>query len=312
MEILETRVFEGRNVWSHTPVLQARLRLEPREQLPTCEIPGFTERLLDLLPALAEHACGRGYAGGFLERLREGTYLGHVVEHVALELQAEAGFQVRYGKTVRGFSLETWDVVLEYGTPALGEAALQAAVALVTAVLEERAFPVPETLARLRELGAETCLGPSTKSILEACRARGIPVLSLSSGSLFQLGYGCRQKLVRATITSQTGALAVDLACDKVLTKNLLAEAGLPVPRGRVVSSIQDAQAAVREMGGPVVLKPRHGNQGKGVILNLNDPREVETAFRIAQNYDSQLLVEEYIAGRHYRLLVIGEKLVAA
>lgn len=312
MEVVEIRTFGGRNVWSHTPVLQARLLLEPREQLHTGELAGFPERLLSLLPGLVEHACGRGYPGGFQERLREGTYLGHVVEHVALELQARAGFPVGYGKTVRGAAPGTWDVVLEYGTPELGKAALEAAVALVAAVLEGLPFPVLETVERLRKLGSETCLGPSTRSVLEACRAREIPVLPLASGSLFQLGYGCRQKLVQATITSQTSALAVDLACDKVLAKRLLAEAGLPVPRGQIATTLEEAQAAARDLDSPVVVKPRRGNQGKGVVLNLTDPREIEAAFRIARSYDSEVLVEEYIEGRHYRLLVIGGKLVAA
>lgn len=312
MEVLEVRVFEGRNVWSHTPVLQARLCFEHQEQMLTNEMPGFAERLLELLPALGDHSCALGFAGGFCERLRSGTYLGHVVEHVALELQAKASFSVRYGKTVRGPVPGTWDVVIEYGTPALGKAALRSAVELVLAILQGREFPVQETVTHLREIGFQTCFGPSAQSIVEACRKREIPVISLSHGSLLQLGYGCCRKLVQATITSQTPCLAVDLACNKVLAKRLLEDAGTPVPRGYVVTSLEEVQAAVAKLGHPVVIKPHDGNQGKGVSLNLTDFREIEAAFHIAQNYDSEVLVEEYVQGRQYRLLVIGGKLVAA
>ncbi len=312
MEILEIRFIEGRNVWSHSPVLQARLLLSPQEQISTREIPGFAASLLDLLPGLAEHSCARGYPGGFCERLQEGTYLGHVVEHVALELQAAAGFSKNYGKTVSGPLPGTWDIVFEYGTPELGKAALRAAVDLVSALLERRPFPVADTIKKLTAIGGETRWGPSTESIIEACRRRGIPVMPVAESGILQLSYGCRQKLVQATITSETSCLAVDLVGDKVLTKRILARAGIPVPQGRVVTSLQEAREAAEELGYPVVIKPCHGNQGKGVVLNLREPREMETAFRIARTYDTQILVEKYIPGRHYRLLVIGGKLAAA
>lgn len=312
MKILETRVIEGRNVWTHSPVLQACLALSPGKQVTTDRLQGFADRLLQQLPGLKEHTCGRGYPGGFVERLREGTYLGHVVEHVALELQAEAGFPVTYGKTVRSSGDGLWDIVLEYGTPEVGKAALEVAVALVTAVIEERHFPLQEKIKGLHSLGEQTRIGPSTGSILNACRRRGIPVIPLGKGSLYQLGYGCRQQRIQATLTSRTSALAVDLACDKELAKCLLAGAGLPVPEGQKVTSLGEAVAAAHSLGYPVVVKPCQGNQGKGVFLELNSDQDVERAFRLAQNYDEEVLIEKFIPGRQYRLLVIGGKLVAA
>lgn len=312
VKILATRAIEGRNVWIHAPVLQARLSLSPHEQAATDELAGFTERLLDLLPGLRDHTCGRGYPGGFVERLQEGTYLGHVVEHVALELQALAGFPVTYGKTLRGPEPGTWDLVLEYGTRELGVAALEAAVSLVTAVLVGRHFPLPETMRELESLGERTRPGPSTESILRACREREIPVISLNGGLLFQLGYGRCQRRIQGTITSFTSALAVDLACDKESARRLLEDAGLPVPAALTAASLTEAVAAARRLGYPVVVKPRRGNQGKGVCIELNCDRETEAAFRIARNYDEEVLVEKYIPGRHYRLLVIGGKVVAA
>lgn len=312
MEILAVRLFEGRNVWSHSPILQARLLLCPREQIATSEIPDFATQLLDLLPGLAVHSCGRGYPGGFCERLQEGTYLGHVVEHLAIELQTAACHPVFYGKTVSGSRPDTWDIAFEYGTPALGKAALEAAVALVATVLDGGCFPIRETIEQLAKIGAETRPGPSTESIVRACRTRGIPVIPFSCGDLLQLGYGCCRKLVQATVTSQTSFLAVDTVGDKALTKQLLAEAGIPVPRGVVVTSYKEALAAVRELGYPVTVKPCRGNQGKGVLLNLTDESQLAAAYRIAQNYDTRVLVEKFIRGKHYRLLVIGGKLVAA
>lgn len=311
MKILETRLLEGRNVWAHSPVLQARLALNPGEQVTTDRLKGFADRLLRLLPGLNDHTCGRGYPGGFVEKLWEGTYLGHVVEHVALELQAEVGFPVTYGKTVRGSGYELWDLVLEYGTPELGKAALETAVEIVTAVIEGRYFPLLDKINELRSLGEQTRPGPSTESILEACQRREIPVISLG-GSFYQLGYGCRQQRIQATLTSYTAALAVDMACDKEFAKSLLKKAGLPVPDGQEVTSPEEAVAAAHLLGYPVVVKPCQGNQGKGVLLELNSDQEVKRAFGLAQNYDQRVLVEKFIPGRQYRLLVIGGKLAAA
>ncbi|MGB9792744.1 MAG: cyanophycin synthetase family protein, partial [Thermacetogeniaceae bacterium] len=312
MKIIEMRLFEGRNVWSHSPVLQARLLLSPKEQLTTREIPGFAERLRSMLPGLAEHTCGLGYPGGFCERLEEGTYLGHVVEHVALELQAAAGYPRNYGKTVSGPVPGSWDVIIEYSTPELGRAALEAAVALVSAVIEGRPFPVAEVISGLMAVGRESCLGPSTESIVAACRRRGIPVMAVAESGILQLGYGCRQKLVQATLTSETSCLAVDLVADKALTKRILADAGIPVPPGRVVATLQEARRAALELGYPVAVKPCRGNQGKGVVLGVKGAAELAAAFRIAKEHGSEVLVEKQVPGRHYRLLVIGGKLVAA
>lgn len=312
MKILKTRVIEGRNVWSHSPILEARLYFAPRERISTDQLPGFADALQGLLPGLTCHTCGRGYPGGFIERLQEGTYLGHVVEHVALELQAEAGFPVYFGKTVRGDKPGTWDLVLEYGTPELGKAALKTAVAMISALLAERSFPVKENLAHLRDVGLATRPGPSTESILKACSLRGIPVLSLNDGACYQLGYGCRHKRIQATITSETPALAVDLASHKETTARLLYGAGLPVPPGRVVTTIREALSAARELGYPVVVKPCRGNQGKGVLLDIINDSELKDAYRMARKFDKEVLVEKYIEGRNYRLLVIGGRMAAA
>ena len=183
---------------------------------------------------------------------------------------------------------------------------------MVAAVLGGQPFEVAAALERLKAVGDATCLGPSTESILEACRRRGIPTLDLGGDSLYQLGYGCCRRVIQATMTSWTSAIAVDLSCDKVQTKRVLAASSLPVPQGPVVATLQDAQAAARALGFPVAVKPCHGNQGKAVSLNLTNMQQVSAAFRIAQHYDNQVLVEECIQGRQYRLLVIGNRLAAA
>ena len=295
MKILKTRVIEGRNVWNHSPILEARLYLAPRERFSTDRLPGFADALQSLLPGLKEHTCGRGYPGGFIERLQEGTYLGHVVEHVAIQLQVEAGFSVHFGKTVGGERPGTWDIAFEYGTPELGKAALETAVAVISALLAGRSFPVVEALAKLRDLGLATRPGPSTESILNASRRRGIPVLSLGNGACYQLGYGCCQKRIQATMTCQTMAMAVDLASHKETTRRLLKGAGLPVPPGRVVTTIKEALSAARELGYPVVVKPCRGNQGKGVLLDIKNDREIKEAYKLAQRFDKQVLVEKHV-----------------
>lgn len=312
MKILKTRVIEGRNVWSHSPILEARLSLSPRERFSTDQLPGFAEALQRLLPGLKDHTCGCGYPGGFIERLQEGTYLGHVVEHVALELQVEAGFAVNFGKTVRGEWPGTWDIAFEYGTPELGKAALETAVAVIVALLAGKSYPLEDALTKLRELGIATRPGPSTESILNACRRRGIPVLSLGDGICYQLGYGCCQKRIQATITSQTAAMAVDLASHKETTRRLLEGKGLPVPPGRSVTTIKEALSVAEELGYPVVVKPCRGNQGKGVFLDIKNDQQLKDAYKLARKFDNEVLVEKHIEGRHYRLLVIGGKMVAA
>jgi len=311
MRLLDLRALEGPNIFCLRPVLVARLDLGRYAEVNTRELAGFGEKLMASLPGLKDHHCSRGYEGGFQERLLEGTYLGHVVEHVALELLWLAGEEVSYGKTRATQMPGVVEIILEYRCRKAAETALSMAVDLVLSLLENKEYNVQANLKRLKEVLDKYSLGPSTEALVAACRRRGIPVRPLGEGSLLQLGYGCRSRRIWATITENTSSIAVDIAGDKALTKKLLQEFGLPVPRGLVVESPEEAVGAARKLGFPVVIKPLRGNQGKGVFTNLKKDAEVRRAYREAAAY-GPVLVEEHLSGRQYRLLVVKGKFIAA
>src|SRR5581483_6125102 len=312
MRIGEIRTLAGPNVYSHRPVLLMLLDLEGLSEKESREVHGFNERLRGLLPGLAEHHCSRGRPGGFVERLHEGTYFGHVVEHVALELTRLAGIPVIHGKTRQAGKRGRYRVIVEYKAEQGTKHLLRMAVELVEALLRDEPFPLGERIREAEKLVARTEPGPSTKALIEAAAERGIPTRRIGEGSLVQLGYGKHRRLVQAAMTSQTSAVAVDIASDKELTKSLLREAGIAVPEGTLVTSEAEAVAAVAELGAPVALKPFNGCQGKGVSLNLTSAAEVGEAFRLAQQYSPKAVVEQQFTGRDYRVLVVNGKMIAA
>lgn len=311
MEIRSILALEGANVFSSKPVIIMFLHLGTWTGVFTNELDGFGDRLTSIIPTLKEHYCSRGKPGGFVERLREGTLLGHVVEHVALELMNLSGQKVIYGKTLGGDEPGLYEVVMEYRAKDGAIQAARSAVALVGGLLEGKEVSLEVELQKIKEITVKTELGPSTKAITEACKNRDIPVIRLHAGSLLQLGYGKYQKRVEATITDQTGCIGVDIACDKTLTKQLLADMGIAVPMGGLARSEDEAINAARSIGAPVVIKPHNGNQGKGVALNLTKTAEIRSAFNVAIQYSDKVIVERYVAGRHYRLLVVGDKVEA-
>lgn len=316
MEIRQVQAIEGANVYSYRPVIRAIVDLQEWTDVTTDTLGDFNRRLVDCLPTLAEHHCARGRVGGFLERLREGTLLGHTLEHMTIELLTLAGQHIPYGKTMalpeqKGL----YEIIFNYDSQEGAMEAFKRAYDLLHELLAGKAVGpsrVTAMVTALNKVIANNSLGVSTKSIIEACRERGIPVQRLSGGSLLQLGYGRYQRRLQAAMTDHTSCIGVDIACDKVLTKKLLSESGVPVPYGRVVESEDEAVEAFHSLRGKVVVKPYNGNQGKGVSLRLKNEAEVRSAFKLAQNYGQEVIVEKYISGRNYRLLVIGEKLVAA
>jgi cyanophycin synthetase len=314
MKIVESRFLRGPNRFARRPVLEAVLDLERLDEVGSHQIEGFTDRLLQMLPLLHEHHCGVGYRGGFVDRLREGTYMGHITEHVMLELQARAGHDVRYGKTrqVRGRPRH-YRLVMGYELEPLAERALAMAVQIVEAAAAGQVLDTQAMVGELHGIRCRLGLGPSTRAIVEAARERGIPVLRLADGaSLFQLGWGARQRRIQATVTEASGHIAVSIASDKALTKRLLAEAGVPVPQGRVVRTLAGAQQAAREVGLPVAVKPLDANQGKGVSTDVRSLAEVAVAFERARVHGEQVIVEQHIEGGDYRVLVVAGRVVAA
>jgi cyanophycin synthetase len=287
------------------------------EQYPSNLIPGFTEALVELLPTLDDHACSLGRRGGFIMRLRDGTWAGHIAEHIALELQNLAGTDVRHGKT-RGTGVDgQYNVIYEYREETVGIEAGKIAVALVNHLVAPEdpttAIDFMALLEGLIRLAERQAFGPSTQAILDEAVSRDIPFIRLDRHSLIQLGQGVHQQRIRATMTSRTGALAVDIASDKSLTNRLLDSAGLPVPRSEVVDTEDAAAAAANRLGYPCVIKPLDGNHGRGVHLDLRDEAAVRVAFHgaLRESRSGDVVVESYVAGSDYRCLVIGGKVAA-
>ncbi len=316
MKILDIRTMIGPNYWSVTrhKLIVMLLDLEDMEERPTNKIPGFLERLKTLMPSLYEHHCSEGVPGGFFQRVEEGTWMGHVVEHIALELQTLAGMDTGFGRTreAGGQKQGVYHVVFSYVEAKAGQYTARAAVRIAQALADGADYDLAEDIQNLREIREEERLGPSTGSIVEEAARRRIPYIRLNNSSLVQLGYGCNQKRVRATIASTTSSIAVDIACDKEETKNLLEAAEIPVPRGRIVRSEEGLKDAIDRIGYPIVLKPVNGNHGKGATTNIKTWEDAVVALEAAQHYGRAVICEKFITGRDFRCLVINYKFVAA
>lgn len=312
MELRKVLALRGPNIWANYPVLEAWVDLGPFEYRPSNAIEGFNDRLMAWLPTMIEHRCTLGVRGGFFERLRRGTWLGHVLEHVTLELQSLAGTVVGFGRARETSEVGVYRVVVEYLEEDLGRECLLTAHRLLMAAVNDEPFDVDAEIGRLRAFKQQVSLGPSTGGIVEAAKARGIPVRRLTAGSLVQLGYGARQRRICAAETDRTSAVAQEIAQDKELTRKLLHAAGVNVPAGRPVTSADDAWEAACDLGLPVVVKPQDGNQGRGVATNLSTREQVVGAFEAASRESKNILVEQYIPGNDYRLLVVNGRVVAA
>jgi cyanophycin synthetase len=312
MEFLKFLPLRGPNIWTYRPVLEVWLDIGVLEDSPSNTIPGFYERLTEWLPSLAEHRCGIGERGGFLQRVREGTWPGHILEHVTLELQNMAGMQGGFGKARSTAVRGVYKVVVRSRNEEVSRTAIAAARDLVIAAIEDRPFDVSATLAQLRDMVDSLCLGPSTACIVDAATERKIPSIRLTDGNLVQLGYGARQHRVWTAETDRTSAIAEGVSRDKDLTKRLLQACGVPVPEGRIVESPEDAWEAAEDIGLPVVVKPTDGNHGRGVSTELMTCAEVEAAFKLADAEGSDVLVERFVRGNEHRLLVVGGRLAAA
>ncbi len=315
LAIVETRVYRGANIWSYQRAIHLVVDLGELESWPTDRLPGFTERLLDQLPGLRAHSCSRGRRGGFVERLTEGTWLGHVSEHVALQLQQEVGHDLRRGKT-RQIPGEPgrYNVIYGYVDENVGISAGRLAVRLINNLVRaDPDFDLDSELERFIVGAERTAFGPSTQAIIDEAVSRDIPWIRLNQASLVQLGQGIHQKRIRATMTSNTSSIAVDIASDKDLTGRLLSAAGLPVPRAESVRTASQAVAAANRIGYPVVCKPLDGNHGRGVCLDLRDAEAVRSAFVVAeeQSRRGSVIVETFVTGRDYRCLVIDGRIAA-
>jgi len=314
MNIREIRAMRGPNYWSirRHKLIVMTLDLEEYEQKPTNKIDGFRERLESMFPGMYEHRCSVGTAGGFFQRVEEGTWMGHVIEHIALEIQSLAGMEVGFGRT-RGYGEEgVYSVVFSYLEEKVGLYAAKASVNIAVALGENTAYDLEKDIQEMREIRESERLGPSTGSIIEEAISRGIPWLRLNKYSLCQLGYGVNQKRVQATVSSTTSSIGVEVACDKEDTKHLLEQASIQVAKGDIVRTERGLESAVNYVGYPLVIKPINGNHGRGITININTREEALGAYKVAKEISRSIIVERFVSGDDYRLLVINYKLVAA
>ena len=312
IEIKELRALRGPNRYTRHPAIFTILDIKEYENRPSDKIEGFSDRLVNLIPTLQEHGCSIGKPGGFIQRLQNGTWAGHIVEHIAIELQCLAGMEVGYGKTLDTSKKGIYIVVFRYRVESAGLKAAREAVSLFEAVAREKHFDVEKVVFDLKVLREDDMLGPTTWSIVKEAKSRDIPFIRLNENSYIQLGYGANQKRIQASITGQTSSIAVEVADEKARTKMQLGQSGIPVPKGRVVSTLEEAVAAFKEIGAAVVVKPDVGNHGKGATIDISDLDRLEKAFLSAKAYCPDVIVEEYVRGSDFRLLVIDGNLVAA
>ncbi|WP_299459901.1 cyanophycin synthetase [uncultured Microscilla sp.] len=314
MKIVDIKVLRGPNYWSNRKekLIVMKLDLEEMEKLPSDKVEGFSERLEKMLPSLYEHHCSEGHEGGFFERVKTGTWMGHIAEHIALEIQTLAGMDCGFGRTRGTGKIGEYNVVFSYTQENAGIYAAKAAIRIVKSLIAGKAYQLEVDIHTLKEIREEDKLGPSTQSIVEEASKRGIPFMRLNSDSLVQLGYGVNQKRIMATITSQTSAIGVDLAGNKEDTKYLLKRAGVPVPNGGISVTEEELLDELESIGYPCVVKPVDGNHGRGATTNIKNKAEALAAFKLAKEHSERIIVEQFVQGHDFRLLVINHRVVAA
>lgn len=314
MIIEKIQVLRGPNIWSirRGKLIQMRLNLENLEEFPTNKIDGFYERMQQLIPSLYNHRCSPGIPGGFLQRVEEGTWMGHVIEHIALEIQTLAGMFCGFGRTRETKISGTYNVVFNYQEEKVGVFAAEAAVKIAKALIDGVAYDLESDIMQMREIREKTSLGPSTGSIVQEAISRDIPWIRLNNQSLVQLGYGVNQVRFRATVTEKTSSIAVDIAGNKEQTKKILEEQAIPVAKGMTITSVNQIDEAIKYIGFPLVFKPLNGNHGRGATINIKTKEEAITAFEHAAVISKKVIVERFIEGYDFRVLVIDNKMVAA
>lgn len=314
MKIEKIQALRGPNIWSvqRKKLIQMRLDLEDMEEKPTNKIPGFRERIEAMFPTMIEHRCSEGMRGGFFSRIDRGTWMGHVIEHIALEIQTLAGMETGFGRTRETKTPGVYNVVFSYVEESVGMYAAESSVRIAEALIAGTDYDVQADIQKMREIRERVRLGPSTGSIVDEAVARDIPWIRLGTNSLVQLGYGVNQMRFQATITCKTSNIAVDIACNKEETKRMLDMASIPVASGGICVDEEDLEAVIKKIGFPIVIKPLDGNHGKGASINVKNLEDAKAGLAHAKNYSRRVIVEKFITGFDFRVLVIDNKLVAA
>lgn len=314
MKILSINVLKGPNIWSvqRTKLIQMRLDLEDLEQKPTNKIDGFHKRIMSMFPTMYEHRCSEGKAGGFFERVERGTWMGHVIEHIALEIQTLAGMDTGFGRTRETKTPGIYNVVFSYLEDKVGVFAAESAVRIAEALIAGTDYDLDADIKKMKEIREEVRLGPSTASIVDEAIARDIPWIRMNRNSLIQLGYGVHQMRFQATITCKTSNIAVDIACNKEETKRILDNASIPVAKGSICVDEEDLKDTINKIGFPIVIKPLDGNHGKGASINVTTLEAAIEGLEYAKKYSRRVIVEKFITGHDFRVLVIDNKVIAA
>lgn len=314
MKIIEIKILRGPNYWSNfrKKLIVLKLDLEELEELPTDKIEGFSERIENLIPSMYDHRCSKSHKGGFFERVKEGTWMGHVIEHIALEIQTLAGMECGYGRTRGTGEHGVYNVVFSYMEESVGVYAANSAVRIAEALIKGEAYDIQADIDEMRKMRERVRFGPSTGSIVDEAVSRGIPYIRLNDQSLVQLGYGKNQVRFRATMTDRTSSIAVDLASNKDETKRMLEAAAIPVAQGMCISEAHEVETVIDKVGFPLVFKPLDGNHGKGASINVKSVEEARSAFDHAKKYSRKIIVEKFITGYDFRILVINHRFIAA
>ena len=314
MKILKIQALRGPNIWSirRQKLIQMRLDLEELEERPTDKIDGFRERLENLLPTLIEHRCSEGCRGGFFQRVDRGTWMGHVIEHIALEIQTLAGMDVGFGRTRETKTPGVYNVVFNYLEEKVGIYAAKAAVKIAEALIAGEDYDLTDDIQNMKEIREDVRLGPSTASIVDEAVSRDIPFLRLGRNSLIQLGAGVNQMRFQATITCKTSNIAVDIACNKEQTKKMLDDASIPVAKGDICYDEEDLKDTIDDIGYPIVIKPLDGNHGKGASINVANWEDAVKGLKHAKEYSRRVIVEKFVTGFDFRVLVINNEVIAA
>lgn len=314
MKILSVQALRGPNIWSvnRKKLIQMRLDLEELENFPTNKIDGFDKRIRAMFPSMVEHRCSEGVEGGFFMRIDRGTWMGHVIEHIALEIQTLSGMETGFGRTRETKTPGIYNVVFSYVEEKVGLFAAESSVAIAQSLIDGTDYDLQGDLQKMREIREQVRLGPSTGSIVDEAVSRDIPWIRLGTNSLVQLGYGVNQMRFQATMTCKTSSIAVDIACNKEETKRMLSNASIPVAGGDICIDEEDLKATIKKIGYPIVLKPLDGNHGKGASINVNNYEDALAGLLHAKNYSRKVIVEKFITGFDFRVLVIDNKVVAA
>ncbi|MCR1951734.1 cyanophycin synthetase [Clostridium sp. DSM 100503] len=311
MKIIETKVFKGKNIYSYKKCMKVDVDLEGYSEIPSKDIEDFNDNIINMIPELNTHRCGIDEERGFVKRLIEGTYLAHICEHMAIAIQNKIGIDVHYGKA-REVEGDHYYIICQYIYEEVGIESIKLAVDIINALINKIPINYDERIELLKCILRDESMGPSTKSICDYAQKIGLPVISLGSGNFHQIGYGKQGRIIEASIGANTNCVSVDISCDKLLTKELLSNQGIPVAKGLRVKNIIDLLRAAEEIGYPVVLKPQYGNQGKGVVLNIKNEKELLNVYKTLKDKFKNLMIEKYYKGNDFRVCVVNYKVVAA